>query len=163
MKKNRIINLLFCCSILLLFSCSSESETLTAKDILMERLQKGKWTIVKHKSVNYKPRLSKDYEFSFVSSNRAVVNNAKDITGQWSMYFANEIIYLDDLDEPAPDNENVHLYEDLEEEHLYMVLSFNSTLLEPINGRWRISGYNSKRIHLSRGDYKFTLQSLEAN
>lgn len=143
------------CSIMLFVSllticsgaCSSESESINAEELLEELLPGTQWLVmVDEPDTGCKQQIS-PYRLYF---DETVVNAQNGIrcAGTWQVSLSDAIIYYDDLETLPPFNDDVILYDDVEEEVLYLQLYFCDQALTFLTHRWRVNGFNSQQIRL---------------
>lgn len=97
----------------------------------------------------------------FEAHNVLTILADREYTGTWSLQYSTDIVFYDDGDEPAPDNTYQLVFDDNDEELLYLLINFKTDVLAELSHKWRVRGFTSKTITLSCNETELLLTKMD--
>lgn len=135
--------------VLVLFvACTTVHDDFDSKDALLELLTRNEWRLDLYNEADEKVLGPSGYNLLFKKlSGELHISDIKTI-GRWSLFYADEVVWYDDIDGPAPDMSDELYFEDLEEEELFLSIYINHPAIGRINNTWEVVVFSSSSIKM---------------
>nr|WP_321454300.1 hypothetical protein [uncultured Carboxylicivirga sp.] len=154
---NRLALYTIAIGLILTCGCNTESEQLTSKDILSNYLVSNIWSIQLINNTKEEKYSSGEYYAQFNIDQTLCVNNCINQTGNWDLYYKSSLEHYDELSISPDDNSEPLIWDDTYEDHLILILNFETKINEDLQNHWIVTSYNSKSVSLINRHIKLIL------
>lgn len=158
MKRIGIITLVFALCISCLVSCSSDSDVLRDKEILLETITRGSWQVSFQHSLTKQALEHPTVQLAFEDGSLVNALKAEGFTGNGSYRLLYDGAAVPNYDDPEYD------YLDREkdrDEDLFLSLAFAMKELIILNQRWQVRSFTSDEVKLRSDDLMLTLSRAD--
>ncbi len=146
---------------ILFSSCSDESEDLTLKEILNQKLLETSWSVELYSIDNLDENItSGDYKVTFSDDQQLKFTNGSTIEGRWGLVYDSSIEHYDELDTQYIDYSDSIVWDDAYEDQLLLQVILNEKNFAPLTGYWTVNSYDNNSINLQNDFYVLALHEI---
>ncbi len=142
-----------------LLSCADESEDLTLKEIVHQKLIQSGWSVELYPRNNSEQTINtEDYKVTFHSDQKINLTNGSSTKGIWNLQYNSDIDHYDELNNEYIDYNDSIVWDDANEKELLLQVILSQKDFTQLTGYWTINSYDNNSIILENESYILKLQ-----